>query len=46
MIIFFKNPAGTIVATETASKLQAEDVKKLSWLYGNATALDQGMLRN
>ena len=30
MIIFFKNPTGTIVATETVSKLQAEDVKKLS----------------
>ena len=44
MIIFFKNPTGTIVATETASKLQAEDVKKLSWLYGNATALDQESL--
>ncbi len=44
MIIFFKNPTGTIVATETVSKLQAEDVKKLSWLYGNATALDQESL--
>ena len=44
MIIFFKNPSGTIVATETVSKLQAEDVKKLSWLYGNATALDQESL--
>ena len=44
MIIFFKNPSGTIVATETASKLQAEDVKKLSWLYGEADALDQESL--
>ena len=44
MIIFFKNPTGTIVATETVSKLQAEDVKKLSWLYGEATALDQESL--
>ncbi|MCQ2064917.1 MAG: phosphoribosylformylglycinamidine synthase [Bacteroidaceae bacterium] len=44
MIIFFKNPSGTIVATETASKPSSEDIRKLSWLYGDAAALDAGSL--
>ncbi|MBO4499865.1 MAG: phosphoribosylformylglycinamidine synthase [Bacteroidaceae bacterium] len=37
MILFFKAPAGAVIATETAGKLSREDVSKLSWLYGEAT---------
>ena len=40
MILFFKNQTGTIVATESVSKLSEDDVKKLSWLYGEAELLD------
>ena len=40
MILFFKNQTGTIVATESVSKLSDDDVKKLSWLYGEAELLD------
>lgn len=40
MILFFKNQTGTIVATESISKMSDDDVKKLSWLYGEAELLD------
>ena len=40
MIIFFKNPSGTVVATETVSKPSSEDINKLAWLYGNAALLE------
>lgn len=40
MILFFKSPSGTIVATETVSKPVEDDIKKLCWLYGNATLVD------
>lgn len=39
MIIFFKNPTGTIVATETVSRPLDHDIEKLCWLYGGAQAL-------
>ena len=44
MIIFFKNPSGTVVATETVSKPSSEDINKLAWLYGNATILENESL--
>ncbi len=40
MILFFKNQTGTIVATESNSQLSNDDVKKLSWLYGEAELID------
>src|SRR5574344_1752846 len=40
MILFFKSPSGTIVATETVSKPVEDDINKLCWLYGNATLVD------
>ena len=36
MIHFFKAPTGTVLATETVSELNNEDISKLSWLYGEA----------
>ncbi|NLA94083.1 MAG: phosphoribosylformylglycinamidine synthase, partial [Bacteroidales bacterium] len=44
MIIFFRNPSGTIVATEITSKLSADDIKKLKWLYGEAAVLSEESL--
>lgn len=44
MILFFKSPSGTIVATETVSKPVEDDVNKLCWLYGNATLVDSDSL--
>jgi len=44
MIIFFKNPSGTVVATETVSKPSSQDITKLSWLYGDATYLESESL--
>jgi len=41
MITFFKNPSGTIVATQTVSEISSEDAAKLGWLYGEAVRLDQ-----
>ncbi len=40
MIIFFKAPTGTILATELADKINSEDIKKLSWLYGEASLVE------
>lgn len=44
MILFFKSPSGTIVATETVSKPVEDDINKLCWLYGNATLVDSDTL--
>ncbi|MCQ2066584.1 MAG: phosphoribosylformylglycinamidine synthase [Bacteroidaceae bacterium] len=44
MIVFFKAPTGTVLATGTEGKLNSEDVKKLSWLYGEAQLLETDKL--
>jgi phosphoribosylformylglycinamidine synthase len=43
-IIFFKTPQESIIATQAAQALSAEDVNKLCWLYGEATALKEQSL--
>ena len=40
MILFFKAPTGTVLATEVADKLIKEDINKLCWLYGEAVPVD------
>ncbi len=40
MILFFKTSANTIIATETAAMPAADDIKKLSWLYGDASLVE------
>ena len=39
-IKFFKTPENTIIATQCNSAMTAEDIEKLSWLYGGATLED------
>ena len=37
MILFFKTPQQSIIATQTDHELTADEVKELCWLYGDAT---------
>ena len=41
IILFFKTPQGTIIATECEKHLNDEDIQKLCWLYGKAELLDK-----
>ncbi|MDO4211948.1 MAG: phosphoribosylformylglycinamidine synthase [Bacteroidales bacterium] len=40
MIIFFRTPAETVIATSVDHQLSAEEVKQLAWLYGQATVVE------
>ncbi len=40
MILFFKTPSQTIIATETAKRLSQEETNELCWLYGDATPVE------
>ncbi len=40
MIYFFSTPGHTVVATEATAALQAHDIEKLCWLYGEATLIE------
>ena len=40
MILFFRTPQQSVIATEVASQLTQEEVKELCWLYGEAELLD------
>jgi phosphoribosylformylglycinamidine synthase len=44
MIFFFKTPQKSVIATETDHKLSEQEVKELSWLYGEAELLTGGTL--
>ena len=37
MIFFFSTPVRSIIATAADHRLDAEEMKKLCWLYGEAT---------
>ena len=39
-ITFFKTPQESIIATACGHKFTSEDIEKLCWLYGGATALE------
>ena len=45
MILFFKTPQETIIATQTDHPLNGDEVKELCWLYSNATLLDSDSLK-
>ncbi len=36
MILFFRTSSNHVIATETTCELSSEDIRKLSWLYGEA----------
>lgn len=40
MILFFRTPQKSVIATETDHKLGQDEIKELCWLYGGATLED------
>jgi phosphoribosylformylglycinamidine synthase len=44
MILFFKTLQNSIVAVQTSVSFSDEDIQKLSWLFGDATLVDQDFL--
>ena len=44
MIFFFKTPQESIIATEIDHQPSTEEIKELSWLYGEATCLSENEL--
>ena len=44
MILFFKTPEQSVIAVNSAHTLSIEEVKKLSWLFSNATPLQEQQL--
>ena len=45
MILFFRTPSSSVIATECSQELNSEDIKKLCWLYGNAAAVSEDSLK-
>ena len=39
MILFFKTPQQSVIATEVDHKLNEQEVNELCWLYGQAELL-------
>ena len=37
MILFFRTPGQSVIATQCNKDMPVEDINKLCWLYGNAT---------
>ena len=44
MIRFFQTPQKTVIATEVDHALSEQEIKELSWLYGDASLLDAEQL--
>ena len=40
MILFFKTPTESVIATEVDHQLSQEEIKELCWLYGDATPVE------
>ena len=40
MILFFRTPQQSVIATETDHQLGQDEIKELCWLYGDATPID------
>ena len=45
MILFFRTPTQSVIATATNQTLAAEDIQKLCWLYGEATVENEENLQ-
>jgi len=45
MILFFRTPNQNVIATDTNKALNAEDIQKLCWLYGEATVENEENLQ-
>jgi len=44
MILFFRTPSKSIIATDSEQALSQEDIEKLCWLYGEAVVEDEANL--
>lgn len=44
MILFFRTPSQSVIATEADHQLTTEEVKELCWLYGGATLIESDSL--
>lgn len=44
MILFFRTPSKSIIATDSEQALSQEDIEKLCWLYGEAVVEDEADL--
>lgn len=44
MILFFRTPSQSIIATEADHQLNNEEIKELCWLYGDATLVEDNCL--
>ncbi|MDP2891271.1 MAG: phosphoribosylformylglycinamidine synthase, partial [Bacteroidota bacterium] len=44
MILFFKTPQNTLIAVNSVSSINPEDIEKLIWLFGEAKKLDDEVL--
>ena len=45
MILFFRTPGKSVIATACSQELNAEDIKKLCWLYSDATVETEDNLK-
>ncbi len=45
MILFFRTPAKSVIATEVKQELASENIQKLCWLYGEATVENEENLK-
>lgn len=46
MILFFRTPTNSVIATECSQELNSEDIKKLCWLYSEATVENEENLKD
>ncbi len=46
MIQFYENVSGTVYAVQTSFPLNADDVAKLKWLFGDANVIDAPTINN
>ena len=44
MILFFRTPACSVIATECTKELAPDDIYKLCWLYSDATLVEESQL--
>ena len=45
MIIFFKTRQNTVIAVESADNHNDNDIKKFSWLFGDAKKIEEKVLK-
>ncbi len=45
MILFFKTPQNSVIATQVDHQLNADEVKELAWLYGDAVLQETDTLK-